>query len=75
MKGAANQLSKPSTTSQGSSPSVAQKASGSNYAMGGSSYSAQSVRLSIDLTGSITSTQTGYQINKSLETVLRVTGR
>jgi tape measure domain-containing protein len=75
MKGAANQLSKPSTTSQGSSPSVAQKASGSNYAMGGSSYSAQSVRLSIDLTGSITATQTGYQINKSLETVLRVTGR
>ncbi len=75
MKGTANQLSKPSTTSQGSSPSVAQKASGSNYAMGGSSYSAQSVRLSIDLTGSITATQTGYQINKSLETVLRVTGR
>ena len=75
MKGAASQLTKPSTTSQGSSPSVAQKASGSNYAMGGSAYSAQSVRLSIDLTGSITSTQTGYQINKSLETVLRVTGR
>ena len=75
MKGAANQLSKPSSTPQTSSPSVAQKASGSNYAMGGSAYSAQSVRLSIDLTGSITSTQTGYQINKSLETVLRVTGR
>lgn len=75
MKGTANQLSKSSMPQQSSSPSVAQKASGSNYAMGGSAYSAQSVRLSIDLTGSITSTQTGYQINKSLETVLRVTGR
>lgn len=75
MKGAASQLSKPFSTPQSSSPSIAQKASGSNYAMGGSAYSAQSVRLSIDLTGSITSTQTGYQINKSLETVLRVTGR
>jgi tape measure domain-containing protein len=75
MKGTANQMSKSGIPQQSSSPSVAQKASGSNYAMGGSSYSAQSVRLSIDLTGSITSTQTGYQINKSLETVLRVTGR
>lgn len=75
MKGTANQLSKSGGPQQTSSPSVAQKASGSNYAMGGSAYSAQSVRLSIDLTGSITSTQTGYQINKSLETVLRVTGR
>ena len=49
--------------------------SGSSYQYGGSSYSTQSMRLSIDLTGSITATQTGYQINKSLETVLRVTGR
>jgi tape measure domain-containing protein len=48
---------------------------GSAYSYGGSSYSAQTIRLAIDLTGSITSTQTGYQINKSLETVLRVTGR
>ena len=50
-------------------------ATGSAYSYGGSSYSNQSIRLAIDLTGSITSTQTGYQINKSLETVLRVTGR
>ena len=75
MKGTANQLSKSQSPQQTSTPSVAQKASGSNYAYGGSSYSAQTVRLAIDLTGSITSTQTGYQINKSLETVLRVTGR
>jgi len=51
------------------------KATGSSYQYGGSSYSTQSIRLSIDLTGSITQTQTGYQINKSLETVARVTGR
>jgi hypothetical protein len=50
-------------------------ASGSSYNYGGSSYSAQTVRLSIDLTGAITATQTGYSINKSLETTLRVTGR
>jgi hypothetical protein len=49
--------------------------SGSSYQYGGSSYATQSVKLSIDLTGAITATQTGYQINKSLETVLRVTGR
>lgn len=50
-------------------------ASGSTYQYGGASYATQSVRLAIDLTGAITATQTGYQINKSLETTLRVTGR
>lgn len=50
-------------------------ASGSTYAYGGASYATQTVRLAIDLTGAITATQTGYQINKSLETTLRVTGR
>lgn len=62
-------------TGMGTSPSVASKASGSTYSYGGSSYSTQSMKLSIDLTGSITTTQTGYAINKSLETTLRVTGR
>jgi len=62
-------------TGMGTSPSVSSKASGSTYAYGGSSYSTQSMKLSIDLTGSITATQTGYAINKSLETTLRVTGR
>ena len=57
------------------SQSVSSKASGSSYQYGGSSYATQSVKLSIDLTGAITATQTGYQINKSLETTLRVTGR
>jgi tape measure domain-containing protein len=56
-------------------PSVASKASGASYQYGGSTYAAQSMRLMIDLTGSITATQTGYSINKSFETTLRVTGR
>lgn len=56
-------------------PSVASKASGASYQYGGASFSAQSVRLAIDLTGSITATQTGYSINKSLETTLRITGQ
>jgi hypothetical protein len=56
-------------------PSVASKASGASYQYGGASYAAQTVRLSIDLTGAITATQTGYSINKSFETTLRVTGR
>jgi tape measure domain-containing protein len=56
-------------------PSIASKASGSSYQYGGSSYATQSLRLMVDLTGSITATQTGYSINKSLETTLRVTGR
>lgn len=78
LKGVASNLSKPrdmATTSGGSGQSVAQKSSGSNYSYGGSSYSTQTIRLAIDLTGAITATQTGYQINKSLETTLRVTGR
>lgn len=49
--------------------------SGSVYQSGSQTYGGQAIRLAIDLTGSITATQTGYQINKSLETVLRVTGR
>jgi tape measure domain-containing protein len=56
-------------------PSVASRASGASYQYGGASFSNQSVRLSIDLTGSITATQTGYSINKSLETTLRITGQ
>lgn len=78
LKGVASNLSKPremATASGGSSQSIAQKSSGSNYTYGGSSYSTQTLRLAIDLTGAITATQTGYQINKSLETTLRVTGR
>lgn len=77
MKGVASGLSKPKQAGgmSGQTQSVAQKSSGSNYTYGGSSYSAQTIRLAIDLTGAITATQTGYQINKSLETTLRVTGR
>lgn len=78
LKGVGSALSKPrnvATSSGGSGQSVAQRSSGSNYSYGGSAYSSQSIRLAIDLTGAITATQTGYQINKSLETTLRVTGR
>jgi len=77
LKGVSSALSKPKQTGgmSGQTQSVAQKSSGSNYSYGGSSYSAQTIRLAIDLTGAITATQTGYQINKSLETTLRVTGR
>jgi tape measure domain-containing protein len=76
MKGAASQITKPSpTSSQSTKPSVSSKASGSTYAYGGSSYSTQSIRMMVDLTGSITATPTGYSINKSFETTLRVTGR
>lgn len=70
--------SKPIPSSTGgsmSTPSVSSKVSGSSYQYGGSSYATQSIRLMVDLTGSITATQTGYSINKSLETTLRVTGR
>lgn len=70
--------SKPIPSANGgamSTPSVSSKASGSSYQYGGSSYATQSVRLMVDLTGSITATQSGYSINKSLETTLRVTGR
>jgi tape measure domain-containing protein len=54
---------------------VSQMASGSSYAYGGASYSSQSIKMMVDLTGSITATPTGYSINKSFETTLRVTGR
>lgn len=65
--------SMPSTGSLSSASSGIK--SGSVYQSGSQTYGGQAIRLAIDLTGSITSTQTGYQINKSLETVLRVTGR
>lgn len=63
------------TSMTSSSSSVASRASGSTYQYGGSNYSQQSVRLFVDLTGSITQTSTGYAINKSMETTLRITGR
>ena len=63
-----------STSGMSSATSSAIK-SGTTYQSGSQTYGGQVVRLAIDLTGSITATQTGYQINKSLETVLRVTGR
>ena len=59
----------------GAISSVSSKASGSSYQYGGSSYASQSIRMMVDLTGSITATPTGYSINKSFETTLRVTGR
>lgn len=80
LKGAGSALSRPRSTGTGGmqtnqGQSVAQRSSGSNYSYGGSSFPSQTLRLAIDLTGAITATQTGYQINKSLETTLRVTGR
>lgn len=55
--------------------SMSSRISNSSYQYGGSSYSQQSVRLFVDLTGSITQSATGYSINKSMETTLRITGR
>jgi tape measure domain-containing protein len=49
--------------------------SGSTYQYGNMSNVQQSVRLFVDLTGSITQSATGYSINKSMETTLRITGR
>ncbi len=77
LKGTASAMTKAKT---GVSPttggtSMSQKASGSNYSYGGGSFPTQTMRLLVDLTGSITATQTGYSINKSFETTLRVTGR
>ena len=63
------------TSVSSSSSSMASRVSGSTYQYGGSNYSQQSVRLFVDLTGSITQTSTGYAINKSMETTLRITGR
>ena len=81
LKGLANKNSGNVTAKQGtttvkaSAGKLTGMASGSSYNYGGASYATQSVRLMIDLTGAITATQTGYSINKSLETTLRVTGR
>lgn len=50
-------------------------ASGQTYQYGGANYSMQSIKLSIDLTGSITASPTGYNISKQYETIARVTGR
>lgn len=62
-------------SSGSTSSSVASRASGASYQYGGASYSTQTIRMLVDLTGSITATQTGYSINKSFETNLRITGR
>jgi hypothetical protein len=81
LKGLASKNKQGMTAKQGTTTVTANAgklsgmASGSSYNYGGASYAAQTVRLSIDLTGAITATQTGYSINKSLETTLRVTGR
>lgn len=78
LKGTASAMTRAKT---GTSPattggtSMSQRASGSNYSYGGGSFPTQTMRLLVDLTGSITATQTGYSINKSFETTLRVTGR
>lgn len=49
--------------------------SGSTYQYGGGTFATQSIKLSIDLTGSITASPTGYNISKQYETIARVTGR
>lgn len=48
---------------------------GNTYTNGSAVFATQSIRLSIDLTGSITASPTGYNINKQYETLARVTGR
>lgn len=48
---------------------------GSNYTYGGGTFATQVIKLSIDLSGSITASPTGYNINKQYETIARVTGR
>lgn len=78
LKGTASAMSKAksgATPSTSGGASMSQRASGSNYTYGGGSFPTQTMRLMVDLTGSITATQTGYSINKSFETTLRVTGR
>ena len=78
LKGTASAMARAKTgtpASQGSGATMSQRASGSNYSYGGGSFPTQTMRLLVDLTGSITATQTGYSINKSFETTLRVTGR
>ena len=77
LKGTASAMAKAKSTSpsQAGGATMSQKASGSNYSYGGGSFPTQTMRLLVDLTGAITATQTGYSINKSFETTLRVTGR
>jgi tape measure domain-containing protein len=78
LKGTASAMARAKTgtpASQGSGATMSQRASGSNYSYGGGSFPTQTMRLLVDLTGAITATQTGYSINKSFETTLRVTGR
>ena len=78
LKGTASAMAKAKSTSPsqaGGGATMSQKASGSNYSYGGGSFPTQTMRLLVDLTGAITATQTGYSINKSFETTLRVTGR
>lgn len=77
LKGTASAMTKAKTEGAPTNKvaSMSQKASGSNYSYGGGSFPTQTMRLLVDLTGSITATQTGYSINKSFETTLRVTGR
>jgi hypothetical protein len=77
LKGTASAMGKAKTAGAPTTggATMSQKASGSNYSYGGGSFPTQTMRLLVDLTGSITATQTGYSINKSFETTLRVTGR
>lgn len=78
LKGTANAMGRAkanASPSTGGGATMSQKASGSNYSYGGGSFPTQTMRLMVDLTGAITATQTGYSINKSFETTLRVTGR
>lgn len=77
LKGVASNLAKQTRTVTGGTQSSQQQSmsSGTRYAFGGSAFNAQTVRLQIDLTGAITASPSGYNINKSFETVLRVTGR
>lgn len=77
LKGVASKLSKQTSAVTGGVTQSTQspRSSGSMYQYGGSAFNAQTVRLQIDLTGAITASPTGYNINKSFETVLRVTGR
>lgn len=71
----AMQAKKGASASVSSSSASSGMKSGSVYQNGSQTYGGQMVRLFIDLTGSITQTQSGYQIQKSMETNLRITGR
>jgi tape measure domain-containing protein len=69
------QAKKGAAANLGGSSASAGMRSGSVYQNGSQTYGGQMVRLFVDLTGSITQTATGYAINKSMETNLRITGR